>query len=110
MPDRGTCPAALAASLGVGLYRELVDALRDDSFLKQGGLVGVPCMYLYCQVRWRRLSALRLVFGRNGLHVRIAWHQKLLCNGVLVRASYILYNRGGRTKFSPRACLGRMSA
>lgn len=50
LPDLGTYPAPLAASLAAELHKQLKACLESDAFLPQGGLVGVPCMHLYEQV------------------------------------------------------------
>lgn len=68
-PHVYTYPTAVAAQLGKDVLRELRDAVADDSFMGDGGLVGVPCMHLYAQVWiWERngtvlLTDDRFVFG-----------------------------------------------
>lgn len=49
-PHVDTYPTAVAAQLGKDVLRELRDAVADDSFMGDGGLIGVPCMHLYEQV------------------------------------------------------------
>lgn len=50
LPESGTYPTSLAASLGAELHREFITCLASEAFLKKGGMVGVPCMHLYEQV------------------------------------------------------------
>lgn len=49
LPDLGTYPDSLAASLAAEIHRELKACLESDAFLPLGGMVGVPCAHLYEQ-------------------------------------------------------------
>lgn len=51
LPDPGTYPTSLAATLGAELHGEIKGCLESEQFLQLGGLIGVPCMHLYEQVR-----------------------------------------------------------